>query len=244
MRIERYEQITILGPLPLLMVKQSAPSGKKGEDDGNPTKIWSSVFPGKTAIPKDCEVLSGPDFLIWLSKKGISFHNSTEYDPTLKSESKTKCTCGNHEYGGPKDPLKGSAIANHIRGSKHKGKLEKKNVGLFFGGRRIVDSHRTPDHVVKCNDGKEIYVFENKNIDSREGGSAEEKAATVPFNLNYWEKVVAVIGWQISNFVFTASGERLKLPLAQTFFEEQARWSVSQSTKIVFLNLEDGTRIP
>lgn len=226
------------------MVKQSSPSGKKGEDEGNPRKIWSSVFPSKTAIPNDCDVLSGADFLSWLSKKGISFHNSTEYDPTLKSKSQTKCTCGKHEYKGEKDPLSSAGIVGHIRGSKHKGKLEKKNVGLFFAGRRIVDSHRTPDHVVVCNNGKEIYVFENKNIDSREGGSAEEKAATVPFNLNYWEKVVAVIGWQISNFVFTASGERLKQPLAQTFFEEQARWSVSQSPKLVFLNIEDGTRIP
>jgi hypothetical protein len=226
------------------MVKQSGPSGKKGEDKGNPRKVWSAVFPGKSAIPKGCKVLSGPDFLIWLSKKGISFHNSTEYDPNLKSKSKTKCTCGEHEYKKEKDPLSSGGIVGHIRGGRHEGKLEKKNVGLFFAGKRIVDSHRTPDHVVVCDNGKEIYVFENKNIDSLVGGSTEEKPATAPFNLNYWEKVVAVIGWKISNFVLTCSGERLKLPLAQTFFEEQAKWCVSQSTKLVFLNLEDGKRIP
>ena len=226
------------------MAKQSNSSGKKGEQKGNPKKIWKLAFPGKPPISEDCEIISGHDFLVWLSKKGISFHNSTEYDYTLKSKSKTKCIECGKEYTGESEPLKGSAITKHLNGSKHNQKLEKENIGLFLKGKRIVDSHRTPDHVVICEKEKEIYVFENKNIDEKKGGSVEEKPATAPYNLDYWEKVAKSIGWNISNYVLTASGERLKLPLAQTFFEEQARWSSSISPKLVFVNLEDNTRIP
>lgn len=226
------------------MVKQSNPSGMKGEKIGHPKKIWNLAFPGKPPISEDCEILSGAQFLIWLSQKGISFHDSTEYDTTLNSKSKTKCIECGKEYRGESNPLQGSAIAIHLNSSKHIKKLDKKNIGLFLNGKRIVDSHRTPDHVVICENGKEIYVFENKNIDDKAGGSVEEKPATAPYNLDYWEKVAKSIGWEISNYVLTASGERLKLPLAQTFFEEQARWGSSKSPKLVFVNLEDSTRIP